>query len=228
MNPRFLTLLVLAILTVALVGCGPRHNKDKKKTVYGPPKNAQDAAWRWPGDKIEARDDQGTVAMRLRTRGARIRVFGHKMRPLGDIRRDGDGYLLSNAEGKASHRIQPPAAESDAWTVCAFEGDDCKATGAQITGGHTVRLMRADASLALARPDGNGAFIERGGGGYRLTRQGKARFNVSSPKGTAGTVTGAQSPFTLAAIVAEELDPLVRAGLVVLIEDHHGKWSRKP
>jgi hypothetical protein len=234
----FTLALVLALAAGLSLGCGPRHNKEKKRGVYAGPKNAQEAAWQWPGEKIEARDADGVVAMRLRVRGTRIRVFGHKMVSVGDVRRDGDGYMLSDTGGVPTHRIAPPATEAAdrAWTVCAMAaptpaGDPepaCTATPFRLLGGATVQILDGDRVVSLARPDGNGAIVEAKGTSYQLQKTGRERYSVTASTGSPGTITGAQSAFVAGPLVAEEIPPLLRAGFTVLVEDHHGKWSLKP
>ncbi len=236
---RWLPAVVIAVVMALAVGCGPRHNKEKKRGIYAAPKNAQAAAWRWPGEKIEARDAGGVVAMRLRVRGSRIRAFGHKMVSLGDVRRAGDDYLLSDADGNRAFRVSRDGgdeAAADTWNVCTIArqapagepSPPCEPTPSRLVGGDTVQILHAGEVVAQARSEGNGAMVERKDDSFRLERRAADRFDVTDAGGGAGTIAGAQSAFVAAAIMADEVPPLVRAGFVVIVEDHHGKWSLSP
>lgn len=221
--------VILALILLGS-GCGPRHNKDKKRGVYAAPRNAQEAAWRWPGDKIEARSSEGVVQMRLRVRGTRIRAYGDKMALVGDVRRDGDAYVLRDPSGEPIYRVEPPDPNLvDApWTLCRISASGCDGAPERLWGGATVRIDQGEDTVSLARAEGNGALVERAGGGFRIERTGSDRFEVSAAGGDAGTIVGAASPFVAAPMVSEELAPLVRAGFAVVIEDHHGSWSLSP
>jgi hypothetical protein len=217
-------------LVIGLVACGPRRGQEEKRSTYGPPKNSQEAALRWPGEKIEIRSARGEVQLRLRRRASRVRVFGERVVPVGSVRARGDGYVVTSDDGTRRYRVEPTgtAGAEDRWTVCesAGEGEPC-AEVAWLVAGESLQL-RGKGGASTARISPAGVSLVSGDKRYLVERSGPRRFLVKEGSDDRAYLTGAESPLSAAPLMTLDLSPLVRAALVLVIEDHHGNWSLKP
>ena len=219
-----------------LVACGPRPNKEERRSTYGPPKNAQEASVRWPGEKIELRNTDGSVQLRLRRRTRRTRVFGPRVVPLGDVRRQDKGYIITEAGGTSQMRVEPDESKVDGegaqqrWRVCpgADPAQECRDVIATMVPGATLEILRAGKAQATASSTEAGVRVSSAGSTFSVTPEGSGRFAILQDANKSYSVSGVGTPLTVTPALAGELSPLVQAALMVVIEDHHGTWSLNP
>lgn len=102
-NRRLWPWLLVALAALVLLSGCRRQRQDGRRGVYSPPRNTLEAAYAWPGKRLDFVDQHGQRLMRLRARKAITKVMDQKLKPLGNVR------VSKSNEIHASHLGGAPA-----------------------------------------------------------------------------------------------------------------------